>query len=220
MLISENFLLVFLEKLKHKDSIAPMSPDNICLAGAWIMDLILRGKLSIEGKSLLVINTSSTGDEYLDEIFAIIKDSKRKHKLNRWVDLLSSKYNKQIHSSALKRLQSQGILTFKENIVAKIFYKWDYILARPEIVQSLLEQIQKVFIENIDPNIELLCLLSLLRLNKSIKVCIAKEYRKYAKYRYEELIHSDKYEPNHIEMILKIKKAFKSTYSGRNMVFI
>ena len=216
MLISESYLLVFLEKWKHEDSITPGSSESICLAGAWIMDLILREKLLIEGKKLRVIDTNSTGDEYLDEILTIIKDSKKIRKLNRWVDLLSRRHNFQNYNLVLKRLESQGILKFEEKVTARIFFKWKYDFIKPEVKQSLLEQIQKVFIDNLDPDTELLCLLSLLRISSLIKVCIPEEYRKVAKLRIKDLVRFGNYDPSHLEMILKIKKAYRSTLSSRS----
>jgi len=215
MLISENFLLVFIESWGHEDSITPGVSGSICLAGAWIMDLILRGKLLIEGKKLRVIDANLTGDEYLDEIFTIIKDSKKILKLKRWVDLLSRRYNFQNYTLAFKSLESQGILKFEEKVTAKIFYKWKYDFTKPEVKRSLLEQIQKVVIDNVDPDTELLCLLSLVRFSSLINDCIPKEYRKVAKSRIEDLLRSSNYDPNLLEMFLKIKKAYKSTLSSR-----
>jgi len=215
MLISENCLLVSLEYWKHQDSITPGASESICLAGAWIMDLILREKLVIEGKRLRVIDTNSTGDEYLDEILTIIKDSKKILKVKRWVDLLSRRHIFQNYTVALKRLESQGILKFEGKVTARIFYKFSYDYTKPEVKKSLLEQIQKVFIDNLDPDIELLCLLSLLRISNLIKVCIPKENRKAAKLRIEDLVRSGNYDPSHLEMILKIKKAYNSTLSSR-----
>ena len=215
MLICENYLLVFLESWKHKDSITPGSSESICLAGAWIMDLILREKLLIEGKKLRVIDTNSTGDEYLDEILTIIKDSKKIRKLKRWVDLLSKRHNFQNYTVVFKRLESQGILKFEAKVTAKIFYKWKYDFIKPEVKQSLLEQIQNVFIDNLDPDTELLCLLSLLRISGLINVCISKENRKVAKDRIDDLVRFGNYDPSLLEMILKIIKAYRSNLGSR-----
>ena len=215
MLISENYLLVSLENWKRQDSITPGASESICLAGAWIMDLILREKLLIEGKQLRVVDTNSTGDEYLDEILTILKDSKKMRKLKRWVDLLSRRHIFQNYTVALKRLESQGILKFEGKVTARIFYKFSYNYTKPEVKQSLLEQIQKVLINNVDPDSELLCLLSLIRFSSLYKVCIPKEYSKAAKLRIEDLLRSGNYDPSLLEMISKIKKAYRSTLSSR-----
>jgi hypothetical protein len=215
MLISEKFLLVSLENWPYQDSIRPGPSESICLAGAWIMDLILREKLLIEGKKLIVIDTNSTGDEYLDGILTIIKDYKKIRKLNRWVELLSKRHIFQNYTLALKRLESQGILKFEGKGFARIFYKFSYDYIKPEVKQSLLEQIQKVLIDNVEPDTELLCLLSLIRFSSLYKVCIPKEYRKAAKLRIKDLLRSGNYDPSLLEMISKIKKAYRSSFSSQ-----
>ena len=209
MLICESYFLLILEKWKHKNSIALGSYEIKYLPGAGIMDLILREKLLLEGKKLRVIDTNSTGDVYLDEILAIIKDSKKIRKLNRWVERLSLYHHIQLYTLVFKSLESQGILKFEKRVFAKVFYKWSYDFTRPEVIQSLLERIQKVFSENLDPDIELLCLLSLLKNSKLIKVCIPKEYRSVAKYRIEQLVRVGNYDPIHLEMIVKTRRALR-----------
>jgi len=211
MLICENFLLLILEKWKHRNSIAIGSYDSKCLVGAGIMDLILREKLLLEGKRLIVIDTNLTGVESLDEILTIIKDSKKIRKLYRWVERLSYNHEILLNTLVFKSLESQGILKFERRVTAKIFYKWWYYLTRPEVIKSLLERIQNVFSEDLDPDIELLCLLSLFKISRLFKTCISKEYRKIAKYRIEELVRLGNYDPSHLEMIVKTRKALKES---------
>jgi len=206
MLIAESYLLVFLEKRKHRKSIAFGHEGILCLAGAGIMDLYLRGKLVLEGKRLKIIDTTPTGVEFLDEILTMIKDSKKIRKLNRWIILISNYRNIKCDSLVFKSLENQGILQFER----RILYKWRYNFIRPEVIQSLLQRIQNAFIDNLDPDIELLCLLSLLKITRLFKVCISKEYRNQVKYRMEHLLRLGNYDPSHLEMIVKTKKAIRN----------
>lgn len=215
MLIAENYLLVTLEETSEKKYISFINSKTLCLAGAWVMELILKRKLLIEGKYLLVIDTNSTGDEYLDEILTFIKDSKKTRRLRSWVRILSSKYIIETYSLVFKRLESQGILEFEKR-KKKVFTKMGYVLFRPEVKQSILERIHKIIIDNLEPDIELLCLLSLIKYSKLIKVLIPKEYRKVAKRRIDELVRFGRYDPSHLEMISKILKAFKDISKGKN----
>jgi len=175
------------------------------------MDLILREKLLLEGKKLRVIDTNLTGDESLDEILTIIKDSKKIRKLYRWFERLSYYHVIQLNTLVFKSLESQGILKFERRVTAKVFYKWRFDLTKPEVIQSLLERIQKVFSDNLDPDIELLCLLSLFKISRLFKACISKEYRNIAKYRIEELVRVGNYDPSHSEMIVKTRKALRDS---------
>lgn len=206
MLIAESYLLVFLEKWKHRKSIAFGHEGTLCLAGAGIMNLYLRGKLILEGKRLKIIDTTPTGVEFLDEILTMIKDSKKIRKLNRWIILISNYRNIKCDSLVFKSLENQGILQFER----RILYKWRYNFIRPEVIQSLLQRIQNAFIDNLDPDIELLCLLSLLKITRLFKVCISKEYRNQVKYRMEQLLRFGNYDPSHLEMIVKTKKAIRN----------
>ncbi len=207
MLICESYLLVYLEKWKHRKSIAFGHDGTTCLAGAGIMDLFLRGKLILEGKRLEVINTNPTGVEFLDEILTMIKDSKKVRKLKRWIILISNYRNIKCDSLVFKSLENQGILQCEQRVTARIFYKWRYNIIRPEVIQSLLQRIQNAFIDNIDPDIEFLCLLKLIQISRLFKVCISKEYRSIAKHRLEHLLRFGNYDPSHLEMIKSIKKA-------------
>ncbi|MFX1266835.1 MAG: GPP34 family phosphoprotein [Promethearchaeota archaeon] len=214
MLISESYLLITLDESKGKHYIRQGIAKDECFAGAWIMDLIFRGKLAIERKKLKVIDAKSTGDEYLDDILNVLKGSKMIHKIRYWIRILSSQQKMKLYDLTLKRLESQGVLKFEKEPFLKIFKRWGYFFIQPAVKKSLVEQIRNVIINNLDPDIYLLCLLNFLRISRLIRVYIPKEYRKLAKYRINELIRFGKYNPKHIEMIVSIKKAIKDALSG------
>jgi len=221
MLICENYLLIFLEKWKHRKSIALGQETAVCLAGAGIMDLILRGKLLLEGKKLILIDPNPIGVEFLDEILTVIKDSKDIRKLKSWIIVLSSKGSIELDNMVLKRLENQGILQFEMRVAAKIFHKWSYNFIKPEVIQSLLQRIQKAFIANsLDPDIELLCLLYLLKSGRIFKLCIPKEYRNQVKLQMEHLLRFGNYDPSYLEMIKQVKKAIKSALTDVGMEVI
>jgi len=213
MLISESYLLITLDESKGKHYLRAGIAKDECFAAAWIMDLILRGKLAIEGKKLKVIDPSSTGDEYLDDILNVLKGSKMIHKIRYWIRIFSSQQKIKLNDLTLKRLESQGVLKFEKEPFLKIFKRWGYFFIQPEVKKSLVEQIRNVIIDNLDPDIYLLCLLNLLKISRLIKVYIPKEYRKVAKYRIDELIRFGKYDPKHLEMIISMKKAIKDALS-------
>ncbi len=77
MTVSRNYLLMILDEEKGKRYSKTEIAKDLGLAGAFLMDLYLQGKISIQKKRVKVIDSSKTGDEYLDEIFNIIKTSKK-----------------------------------------------------------------------------------------------------------------------------------------------
>ncbi|MFX1480983.1 MAG: GPP34 family phosphoprotein [Promethearchaeota archaeon] len=221
MLICESFLLVKLEKSKHRKSIALGSEAIACLAGAGIMDLILGGKLILEEKRLKLLDTDPTGVDFLDKILTIIKESKKIRKLKRWIIEFSSKGCLDLDNLVFISLENQGILQFEMRVTARIFYKWIYNFTKPEIIQSLLERIQNAFIDdNVDPEIALLCLYPLIQINRLFGFCFSKEYRNMVKYRNEQLLLFGNYDPSHIEMIKSVKKAIKSVLSAADAFYL
>ena len=93
----------------------------------------------------------------------------------------------------------------------------EFLTAQFKAIGQKIEK-KKVVIDNLDPDIELLCLLSLLKVSRLIKVYISKEYRKQAKNRIDELLHYGSYDPNHLEMILSVIKAINDIMAARQAV--
>lgn len=214
MLICDNYLLLILDESKGSYYTRTAMVKDLCLAGAVLMDLILRKKILIEKKKIIVIDVNRTGDKYLDEILRILNNSKKVRSLKSWIDILSRKYT--LWHIILKRLENQGILKIKEKSFLKVFRKISFSFpVQPELKLALLEQINKVVVDKFEPYIELLCLLSLLKFGKIIKMYTSKENRKLVSYRIDELIRFGKYDPRHVEMILLISKFIKSIASAR-----
>jgi hypothetical protein len=213
MLISESFALVYLDKWKERKSISFNRSETLCLAGAGIMDLYLRGKLSLEKKRLEVVDANPTGVEFLDEILTIIKDFKKIWKLKRWIIHFANYRNIQCDSLVFKSLENQGIIQCEKNVKAGIFVKWKYNIIKPDVIQALLHQIQNAFIENQEPDVEFLCLLKLLQIERLFNFSISKEYRSLVKNRLEHFLRYGNYDPIQLEMISRIKKTIKDALS-------
>lgn len=84
------------------------------------------------------------------------------------------------------------------------------------MVQSLLDQIQAAFIVNYEPNIEINCLVSLIQISRLIKLTVSKQIMKTFKLRMERLTRFGNYDSNHLEMILRVKKACKAAIRDVN----
>ncbi len=207
MLISEMILLMFLDESKGKIYSRGRTTKDLGLAGAMILDLYLKGKVSIYGKKLKILNYCHSGLPYVDKILVFLYRSKRPLKLRSWLNKISQFYKK----SSLyfyQRLESHGIIIggFK----ARRFY-----LTEPEVKYSLLEKVKNVVINNMNPDIELLCLLSLMKACRLIKVYFMRKYRKYVKRRIKELLHSSYYSSETREMILGVIKAIEDIIRAR-----
>jgi hypothetical protein len=211
MLICENFLLVFLQKWEHRGYAAL---DRYCLLGAGILDLYFRGKIMLEGKKLILIDPNPTGIDFLDEILNVIKESKKTRKVFRWLLILSGRNITEREDLILKNLENQGILQYERRVHAKIFENYRYKFFKPEVVQSLMKQIENAFIDNPDPDIECFCLIYLIKMARVYNNCISKENRSRIYQRMQLLLRHGNYDPNHLEMFKRIKKDIGNALSG------
>ncbi len=214
MIVSRNYLLMILDEEKGKRYSRASTAKDLGLAGAFLMDFFLKGKISIEKKRVKVIDSSTTGDEILDEIFDIIKTSKKVRKVMDWIEKLARKH-KTYSQAFYKRLEEQGILTIKEKKILEIFSTHRFYLQRPEVKTILLEQIENTIMHNMRPGADLICLLSLLKVSNLIKIYIAKHYRKLAKSKIDELIQSEILDEGTREMILVIIKSVQDIIAAR-----
>lgn len=214
MIVSRNYLLMILDEEKGKRYSRASTAKDLGLAGAFLMDFFLKGKISIEKKRVKVIDSSTTGDEILDEIFDILKTSKKVRKVMDWIEKLARKH-KTYSQAFYKRLEEQGILTIEEKKILEIFSTHRFYLQRPEVKTILLEQIENTIMHNMKPGADLVCLLSLLKVSNLIKVYIAKHYRKLAKSKIDELIQSEILDESTREMILVIIKSVQDIIAAR-----
>lgn len=214
MIVSRNYLLMILDEEKGKRYSRASTAKDLGLAGAFLMDFFLKGKISIEKKRVKVIDSSTTGDEILDEIFDILKTSKKVRKVMDWIEKLARKH-KTYSQAFYKRLEEQGILTIEEKKILEIFSTHRFYLQRPEVKTILLEQIENTIMHNMKPGADLICLLSLLKVSNLIKVYIAKHYRKLAKSKIDELIQSEILDESTREMILVIIKSVQDIIAAR-----
>ena len=189
MLVSEEFILLLLDEKSGKQ--IPYTNKSLGLAGAIIMDLTLQKKVTFDGKKLKVVDSTSTRDGFLDTFLYEIKASKKKLKLEQWLNKFSRNY-KDKFKALLARLKDREIIKKEEEKILKIFRSVRYRFLKPEIKKNLLEQIQGVLLDEIDSNEHLICLLSLIKASNLYRALFTKEFRKQFKNIIDELISSEK----------------------------
>ena len=89
--ISKSYLLIVLNE--QKGVCDSKGFESLGFAGALLMDLFLQGKITLTENNVEIINSSSTGDKFLDQILEIIEKSEKKRSLTNWIDNLSKKYD-------------------------------------------------------------------------------------------------------------------------------
>ncbi|NVM17985.1 MAG: GPP34 family phosphoprotein [Candidatus Lokiarchaeota archaeon] len=210
ILISKSYLLVVLNE--QKGVCDSKGFESLGFAGALLMDLFLQGKINITEKSIEIINSSSTEDEFLDQILEIIGKSEKKRSLMKWIDELSKKY--EYYYLYFDLMEQQGIL--KSEINQQLKRKL-YFLQKPEIKSQLLEEIQNVVNNNKEPSTNIISLLVLLEESQLIKVYLPRDLRKRVRNRIKEILYSEQLDSLSREMIFRIKKEIVNVIGARNM---
>ena len=186
--------------------------ESLGFAGALLMDLYLQDKITLIKSIIEVTDTSSTGDEFLDQILKIIETSEKKRSLMNWIDKLSQKYD--YYYLYFDLMEQQGILRSEINPILKTKL---YYLVNPEIKSQLLENIHSAVTNDKEPSANIICLLTLLEESKLIKVYMPRDLRKKAKNRVKKILHSEQLDSSIRDMILKIKKELVNVVGARNM---
>ncbi|MBS1260934.1 MAG: hypothetical protein MAG453_00251 [Calditrichaeota bacterium] len=63
---------------------------NLGLAGALLMELSLHGRITLQRKRVIVVDSAATGDPLLDRLLLRLDGARRPRSLKRWVRSLSS----------------------------------------------------------------------------------------------------------------------------------
>lgn len=87
------------------------------LAGAVLLDLALRGRLDVDGKTLRVVDPAPTGDAVLDAALEAIARETRPRSAKHWV----SKLQKGVRQQVSDRLVAAGTLRRDEHKVLWVF---------------------------------------------------------------------------------------------------
>jgi hypothetical protein len=186
--------------------------ESLGFAGSLLMDLSLQGKIKLTENNIEIIDSSSIGDELLDQILKIIDTSEKKRGLKNWIDRLSQNF--EYYYLYFDLMEQQGILKSEidPNLKTKLYY-----LQKPEIKEQLLEEIHKVVNGNKELSIEPICLLILLEESKLIKIYMPRDLRKKAKNIIKRLLNSEQFDSLSREMISQIRKAIVNVIGARNM---
>jgi len=186
--------------------------ESLGFAGGLLLDLFLQGKIALAGSNIEVIDSSATGDEFLDSIFEIIKTSDEKRNLMNWIDRLSQKYA--YYYLYFDLMEKEGLL---KSEISPLLKTKLYYLQKPEIKEQLLGKIHNVVNNSKEASFNIICLLTLLEESNLIKVYMPRDLRKKVKNLLKRILNSDQFDSLSREMILKIKKEIVNVIGARNM---
>jgi Golgi phosphoprotein 3 (GPP34) len=92
------------------------------LGGGLLLELALNGRVDVEGKRVVVLDPSPTGDPLVDAALARIAGEEKPRKPGHWV----SKFAKETRPRVLARLVDAGILRTEKDKVLWVFPRIKY----------------------------------------------------------------------------------------------
>lgn len=159
------------------------------IIGAVLMDLIIKRKTEIIGSRMNLINTTSTGDSYLDGALSIISEFETNKKISFYFKKLL-KRRKYLFPLFREHLESLNLmnLSFEK---ARLTLTFDFTVLNfnnylSEEIFNMLKEI--VLRNNTVPDETFMYFLSILRGTSLYKNILGKEYKKQVKSLMKELI--------------------------------
>ena len=185
MLISEELFIISLDVIKGKLTKGFRQDQHLLLAGALVMDLIIQGRISIIDDVVHVINSQFIESEIINEALSLILNSPMKLTTLRCVRYFSS-YHISMRNKLILGLESQGVLIHQGKL-PKYFGSLKIKMKRMDLRFKILKDLEKILIQNIEPDRRMWFLISLLYVNKMHVKLLPKEFKKLVEIRVKEL---------------------------------
>lgn len=157
--IDEEFLLFALHPdgrwaTKEKGSL------SYGLAGSWVAELLIEGRVRIDGKKLVNRNDTETGEATLDWALTELRSDKRPRGVGRCISRLSKNADRHI-DAVLRRLEGRGhvqaIIEVRGEHKVRVYRPHD-----PDALQALTDHLKKVMFGTRPPDESSIALLAMI----------------------------------------------------------
>ncbi|MBX3044924.1 MAG: GPP34 family phosphoprotein [Candidatus Kapabacteria bacterium] len=160
------------------------------IAGAILLELHLRNKISLTGDSVKVTDPTETGDSILDEVLNLIKIKIEAEEAKYWIRTINGSVD-DLMDRLIDGLVNKGVLKKEEKKILWIipidrFPTKDPL---PEVHTRIL--IRAIVLENQEPTERTLALLSLVRASNLIDELFLKDERRQAENIINEMINNE-----------------------------
>ncbi len=160
------------------------------LAGALVLELVLRDRLKLKEKKLVPIGAKPLDDGILNEAFSLIRQSSKDRKPDYWVQKLPSAIKK-MKQRLLDGLIEKGILRKQEGRVLWLFPVNRYPTNDAQPERSIRERIRWAVLKNAECEPRTLLLLSLIKACELINEVFDQSERKEAKRKIKQMIEQE-----------------------------
>lgn len=185
--LSEKLLLLALHDEKGSVVFSASTALPYGLAGALLLELYLSKRVEFVDQNIKVVGTQKTDNELLEEALQLIATSDKLRDTKYWLHRIHSKVSK-IQQRLAERLVQKKVLSKEEHRFLWVFNYNRYPTQDEAPEQDILEQIKDVVLGSTAANEEDVALLSLVNACDLVDEVFAKDQRKTAKQRIEQLV--------------------------------
>lgn len=188
--LAEELLLLGLDNQSGDILVSVSTSLPYGLAGAILLDLYLMERIEFANNSIIVKNSTDTGNEVLDEVLNLIKIKIENKGPKYWIRTINSSVE-DLSDRLIEGLVKKGILKKEEKKILWIipvdrFPTQDPL---PEVHTRIL--VRSIVLENQEPNERTVALLSLIKATNLIDELFLKEERKQASNIISEFISNE-----------------------------
>lgn len=184
--LAEELLLLAYHEEKGTVLMSVSSKLHFCLAGAFLMELVLFKRLRVTTKTLEVIDKKPTDQAYLNSLLNQVGASERLRPAEYWIKKLNRE-SKSRKKELLNMLVDKGILNQDERQVFWFFTRECFPLRDDRPVKEIQKHLHSVILrgETLDPKTEML--ISLVWACDLTARIFDREERKYARKQIKEI---------------------------------
>lgn len=188
--LAEELLLLSLDDTKGTVPMAAAQALAYGLAGATLMDLTLRRRLTSDGEHLVVADATPTGDALLDQALATLAAARRARDSRHWVRALGTGIER--HRERLEeRLVERGILHHQEHRILGVIPSPRYPMDDPRAEMESRLRIRAAVLSDASPDARTVVLISLAKACHVLDGMFTREERKATQGRVAEIIRGE-----------------------------
>lgn len=160
------------------------------LMGAVLMELVLQGKLDTEAGRLIVVNATTTGDDFFDDCLNEILTAQRPRQARFWVKHLAGKF-RGFKNAVLSNLVELGVLKQEERRILGLFPTQRYPLADVSAKQAAIARIRAAVLNDTRLDSRTIALISLIKACNLTNYLFAPDERREARQRIQEIVNGE-----------------------------
>ncbi|MCB2200063.1 GPP34 family phosphoprotein [bacterium] len=181
---------LFLLCLNERNGRLRSSMANYGFAGAVLMHLADQRRVTLDGKKLIVNDTSTTGNDLQDEMLARLARAKKPRSVQSWVSSFASGIKK-LPSKVAEPLVHDGVLAQDVKKFLGIFPMHYFLVRDPGRHSEVIERIRAILLQMREADPESVALIALGKSLGLVNRLFTREERKIAKPVLKELTSKD-----------------------------